>query len=86
MLTEKIKVIKYEPCFKKDKYSRMARFDRLGGIIMMKMLAKPINQAFVIAPDKVEEFMSQKTDPAIKARIIRNAERFRKQSKDRKED
>lgn len=53
---------------------------------MMKILAKPINQAFVIAPDKVEEFMSQKTDPAIKARIIRNAERFRKQSKDRKED
>lgn len=27
MLTEKIKVIKYEPCFKKDNYSRMARFD-----------------------------------------------------------
>ena len=29
---------------------------------MMKILAKTINQAFVIAPDKVEEFMNQKTE------------------------
>ena len=57
-----------------------------GEITMMNVLAKPINQVIIIAPDKAEKFINQKTDPAIKARIMRNAERFRKQSKDRKDD
>lgn len=54
---------------------------------MMNLLAKPVNQAFVLDPAKAEEFLSRKADPKVKERILRNAEKIRQQrerSKDNK--
>lgn len=46
---------------------------------MFNVLAKPVNQAFVVAPDKIEVFLKEKADPKVKERILRNAERFQQQ-------
>lgn len=46
---------------------------------MFNMLAKPVNQAFVVAPDKVEAFLNEKADPKVKERILRNCERIKQQ-------
>jgi hypothetical protein len=46
---------------------------------MFNVLARPVDQAFVVAPDKVEEFLKEKADPKVKERILRNAEKFQQQ-------
>jgi hypothetical protein len=46
---------------------------------MFNVLAKPVDQAFVVDPDKVEEFLKEKADPKVKERILRNAEKLRLQ-------
>ena len=40
------------------------------------MLESPL---IVISPEKAEEFMQQKADPAVKAKILRRAEKMRLQ-------
>lgn len=46
---------------------------------MFKILAKPVDCAFVIAPDKTADFLNEKPNPKTKERIMRNAEKFRRQ-------
>jgi len=46
---------------------------------MFNLLAKPINQAFVVAPDKIQEFLNEKPDPKVKERILKNAEKMKLQ-------
>jgi hypothetical protein len=46
---------------------------------MFNVLARPVDQAFVVAPDKVGEFLKEKADPKVKERILRNAEKFQQQ-------
>ncbi|MBR3022954.1 MAG: hypothetical protein IKH71_00725 [Oscillospiraceae bacterium] len=36
------------------------------------------NRAIVLNPDKAEEFMNRKADPAVKQKILERAEKFRK--------
>lgn len=44
---------------------------------MMKVLAKPVDQAFVLNPEKAEEFLNRKADPKVKERIMKRAEKMR---------
>lgn len=44
---------------------------------MMKVLAKPVDQAFILNPEKAEEFLSRKADPKVKERIMKRAEKMR---------
>lgn len=46
---------------------------------MFNVLAKPVNQAFVVAPDKIEAFLNEKADPKVKERILRNTQRMKQQ-------
>lgn len=46
---------------------------------MMVLLAKPVDQAIVIAPEKAEEFKSLKADPKVKALIKERSEKLRLQ-------
>ena len=45
---------------------------------MMVLLAKPVDQAIVLNPDKADEFINKRIDPEVKAEILRKAERIRK--------
>lgn len=45
---------------------------------MFVVLAKPVDQAFVLNPEKAEEFLARKGDPKIKEMILKRAEKFRK--------
>ena len=38
---------------------------------MMRILAKPVDQAFVINPEKAEEFLNRKADPKVKEMILK---------------
>ena len=44
---------------------------------MMKILAKPVDQAFVLDPEKAEEFLNRKADPKVKEKILKRAEKLR---------
>ena len=44
---------------------------------MMRILAKPVDQAFVINPEKAEEFLNRKADPKVKEMILKRAEKLR---------
>ena len=44
---------------------------------MMRILAKPVDQAFVINPEKAEEFLNRKADPKVKKMILKRAEKLR---------
>lgn len=44
---------------------------------MFVVLAKPVDQAFVLNPEKAEEFLARKGDPKVKAEILRKAKKFR---------
>lgn len=46
---------------------------------MFNILAKPVNQALIVAPDKVDDFLNEKADPKVKERILRNCERLKQQ-------
>ena len=46
---------------------------------MMRILAKPVDQAFVINPEKAEEFLNRKADPKVKEMILKRAEKLKKQ-------
>ena len=46
--------------------------------IMFVVLAKPVDQAFVLNPEKAEEFLARKGDPKIKEMHLRRAKEFRK--------
>lgn len=45
---------------------------------MFVVLAKPVDQAFVLNPEKAEEFLARKGDPKIKEMHLRRAKEFRK--------
>ena len=45
---------------------------------MFVVLAKPVDQGFVLDPDKAEEFIARKADPKIKEMHLRRAKEFRK--------
>ena len=40
---------------------------------MFVLLAKPVDQAFVLDPEKAEEFLARKADPKIKEMHLRRA-------------
>ena len=44
---------------------------------MMRILAKPVDQAFVINPEKAEEFLNRKADLKVKEMILKRAEKLR---------
>lgn len=44
---------------------------------MFVVLAKPVNQAIVIAPEKAEEFVNLKADPKVKSLIKERSEQLR---------
>lgn len=46
---------------------------------MMVLLAKPVNKAIVIAPEKADEFTRLKADPKTKALIKERSEKLRLQ-------
>lgn len=46
---------------------------------MFVVLAKPVDQAFVLNPEKAKEFLERKADPAVKAKILERAEKMRLQ-------
>ena len=46
---------------------------------MFVVLAKPVNQAIVIAPEKAEEFVNLKADPKVKSLIKERSEQLRLQ-------
>ena len=46
---------------------------------MFVVLAKPVNKAIVIAPEKAEEFMNLKADPQVKLLIKKRSEQLRLQ-------
>ena len=46
---------------------------------MMVLLAKPVNRAIVIAPEKADEFTRLKADPKAKALIKERSEKLRLQ-------
>lgn len=46
---------------------------------MMKILAKPVDQAFVLDPEKAEEFLNRKADPKVKEKILKRAEKLKLQ-------
>lgn len=45
---------------------------------MMVLLAKPVDQAIVLNPEKADEFINKRIDPEVKAEILRKAEKIRK--------
>lgn len=46
---------------------------------MFNVLAKPVDTAIILDGKKAEDFFSQKTDPKVKERILRNAAKMRLQ-------
>ena len=46
---------------------------------MFNILAKPVDTAIILDGEKAEEFFSQKPDPKIKERILRNAAKIKAQ-------
>lgn len=46
---------------------------------MFNVLAKPVDTAIILDGKKAEDFFSQKTDPKVKERILRNADKMRLQ-------
>ncbi|MBO5104191.1 MAG: hypothetical protein J6B74_03915 [Ruminococcus sp.] len=48
---------------------------------MFNVLAKPVDTAIILDGKKAEDFFSQKTDPKVKERILRNAAKMRLQRK-----
>ena len=45
---------------------------------MFVVLAKPVDQAIVLNPEKADEFINKRIDPEVKAEILRKAEKLRK--------
>ena len=45
---------------------------------MMVLLAKPVDQAIILNPEKADEFINKRIDPEVKAEILRKAEKLRK--------
>lgn len=46
---------------------------------MFKLMAKPVNHAFVLNPEKADEFINRKANPEIKNKIISRAEKLKLQ-------
>jgi len=46
---------------------------------MMVLLAKPVDQAIILNPEKADEFLNLKADPKVKALIKERSEKLRLQ-------
>lgn len=46
---------------------------------MFNILAKPVDTAIILDGEKAEEFFAQKSDPKVRERILRNAEKIKAQ-------
>lgn len=46
--------------------------------INMAVMSRPVQAAFVVDEAKTEQFLKKKSDPVIKERILKNAERIKK--------
>ena len=48
---------------------------------MLSIFAKRVSCAFVVAPDKVEAFLHEKSDPKTKEKILKRAKKLEEQMK-----
>ena len=58
---------------------------------MFNVLAKPVDTAIILVGKKAEDFFSQKPDPKVKERILRNAakmklQRIKNEEKEKEKD
>lgn len=48
---------------------------------MLSIFAKPVSCAFVVAPEKAEAFLHEKSDPKTKEKILKRAKKLEEQMK-----
>lgn len=75
---QRVKITRIKSCnHKKVLERRIAKSKRVGGVVMVE-LTKPLNYGFVVREDKVEDFLNHKRDKSKLERVLRKANRIKK--------